>query len=71
MLKIGELLRPYNWSLLFTDGERGDLYFEIVVGKRTEKIKSMRLKMGEGLKISQSASSASPRSPKMQISSLT
>lgn len=49
MLKIGELLRPDNWSLLLADEERGDLYFEIVVGERAEKIKNMRLKMGEGI----------------------
>ena len=49
MLKIGELLRPDNWSLLRIDEERGDLYFEIVVGEMAEKIKHMRLKMGEGI----------------------
>lgn len=49
MLKIGELLRPDNWSLLLADEERGDLYFEIVVGERADKIKHMRLKMGEGI----------------------
>jgi len=49
MLKIGELLRPDNWSLLLADEERGDLYFEVVVGERAEKIKNMRLKMGEGI----------------------
>ena len=49
MLKIGELLRPDNWSLLLADEERGDLYFEIVVGERAEKIRHMRLKMGEGI----------------------
>jgi len=49
MLKISELLRPDNWSLLLLDEERGDLYFEIIVGEKTEKIKNMRLKMGEGI----------------------
>jgi len=49
MLKIGELLRPDNWSLLLVDEERGDLYFEIVVGERAETIKNMRLKMAEGI----------------------
>lgn len=49
MLKISELLRPDNWSLLLVDDEKGDLYFEIVVGERADKIKKMRLKMGEGL----------------------
>lgn len=49
MLKISELLRPDNWSLLLVDEERGDLYFEIVVGQKADKIKNMRLRMGEGL----------------------
>lgn len=49
MLKISELLKPDNWSLLLADEERGDLYFEIVVGERAEKIKNMRLKMGDGI----------------------
>lgn len=49
MLKISELLRPDNWSLLLVDDEKGDLYFEIVVGERADKIKNKRLKMGEGL----------------------
>lgn len=49
MLKISELLKPDNWSLLLVDEEKGELYFEIVVGEKADKIKSLRLKMGEGV----------------------
>lgn len=49
MLKIGTLLRPDNWSLMLIDEESGDLYFEIVVGERSKKIKNIRLKTGEGI----------------------
>jgi diguanylate cyclase (GGDEF)-like protein len=49
MLKISELLKPDNWSLLLADEEKGDLYFEIVVGEEADKIKNMRLRMGEGI----------------------
>ncbi|MBI5491632.1 MAG: sensor domain-containing diguanylate cyclase [Deltaproteobacteria bacterium] len=49
MEKISELLRPKNWSLLLLDEETGDLKFEILVGKGSEKIKDLRLKLGEGV----------------------
>lgn len=49
MMKIRELLKPDNWSLLLIDEEKGDLYFEIVVGERAEKLKNMRLNLGEGI----------------------
>lgn len=49
MLKISELLKPDNWSLLLVDEEKGDLYFEIVVGEKADKIKNMRLKIGDGI----------------------
>jgi len=49
MDKISELLQPKNWSLLLLDDERGDLKFEIVVGDGADKIKDLRLKLGEGV----------------------
>lgn len=49
MDKISELLNPKDWSLLLVDEGRKDLYFEIVVGKGSEKIKKARLKKGEGI----------------------
>ncbi len=49
MDKISELLNPKDWSLMLVDEERKDLYFEIVVGKGSKKIKKARLKRGEGI----------------------
>lgn len=49
MEKVSELLQPKNWSLLLVDEEKNELYFEIVVGEGADKIKDIRLKMGEGI----------------------
>jgi len=51
LYKVAELFNPENWSLLLVDEDRGELYFEIVVGefKHTEKLKDIRLKIGEGV----------------------
>lgn len=49
MEKISELFQPKNWSLLLLDDESGDLRFEIVVGPGSEKIRDLRLKLGEGV----------------------
>ncbi|MDP2682918.1 MAG: sensor domain-containing diguanylate cyclase [Deltaproteobacteria bacterium] len=49
MEKISDLLQPKNWSLLLVDEEKDELYFEIVVGEGADKIKDIRLKIGEGI----------------------
>jgi len=49
MEKISETLTSKNWSLLMVDEEKGDIYFEIVVGEGAENIKDVRLKLGEGI----------------------
>ncbi|MBX5481794.1 MAG: sensor domain-containing diguanylate cyclase [Myxococcaceae bacterium] len=49
MQKVSELLRPTNWSLLLFDEKTGELYFEIAVGARAERLKSARLLPGEGI----------------------
>jgi len=49
MEKISEMLQPKNWSLLLIDDETNELYFEILVGEGTEKLKELRLKIGEGI----------------------
>jgi diguanylate cyclase (GGDEF)-like protein len=49
MQKVSALLQPGNWSLLLIDDKLGDLYFEIAVGEGAEKLKPMRLAMGEGI----------------------
>ena len=59
-LEIGEILqkimhtivdyfRPGNWSILLLDENANDLYFEIVVGEASNKIKDIRIKLGEGI----------------------
>lgn len=49
MEKISEILKPDNWSLLLMDEEKGDLKFEIVVGEGADKLKGLRLQVGEGV----------------------
>src|SRR3970040_2391876 len=49
MEKISEMLQPKNWSLLLIDDEQNELYFEILVGEGTEKLKELKLKIGEGI----------------------
>lgn len=49
MEKISDLLQPKNWSLLLVDEEKDELYFEIVVGEGADKVKGIRLKIGEGV----------------------
>ena len=49
MEKINEVLRPDTWSLLLMDTERQELYFEIATGKGAEKVKDLRIKVGQGL----------------------
>jgi len=47
--KVVEFFNPENWSLLLLDEDTQELYFEIVVGEVAEKIKDVRLKVGEGV----------------------
>lgn len=49
MDRISALLKPRNWSLLLLDEERQELHFQVFVGKQREKIKNLRLKVGEGV----------------------
>lgn len=49
MQKISELFKVKNWSLLLIDEEKNELYFEIAVGIDLEKVKDIRLKIGEGI----------------------
>ncbi len=49
MHTIGDYFRPGNWSLLLLDESANDLYFEIVVGEASERIKEIRIKLGEGI----------------------
>ncbi len=49
MEKISEILKPTNWSLLLVDEDKKHLVFEIVVGEGGDRIKNMKLKVGEGI----------------------
>jgi diguanylate cyclase (GGDEF)-like protein len=49
MEKISDLFQPDTWSLLMVDEKVQDLYFEIAIGHGAEKLKDVRLKLGEGI----------------------
>lgn len=49
MEKMAEYFRPDTWSLLLVDESRDDLYFAIAVGDAADTLKTVRLKMGEGI----------------------
>jgi diguanylate cyclase (GGDEF)-like protein len=49
MEKVAEYFRPDNWSLLMVDEQKDELYFAIAVGDAAEALKSVRLRMGEGI----------------------
>ncbi len=49
MEKIEEFLRPDNWSLLLLDEEKQELYFELAVGKASQALRDVRVKMGQGI----------------------
>jgi diguanylate cyclase (GGDEF)-like protein len=49
MEKMAEYFRPDTWSLLMVDEEKEELYFAIAVGDAAEALKTVRLKVGEGI----------------------
>ena len=49
MEKIDEFLRPDTWSLLLVDEIKQELYFELAVGKGSQALKDVRIKMGQGI----------------------
>src|SRR3984885_1544595 len=49
MEKMAEYFRPDTWSLLMVDEAHDELYFAIAVGDKSEVLKNVRLKMGEGI----------------------
>lgn len=49
MEKIDEFLRPDNWSLLLLDEVTQELYFELAVGKASQALKDVRIKVGQGI----------------------
>jgi len=49
MEKLDEFLRPDTWSLLLLDDARQELYFELAVGKGSQALKDLRIKVGQGI----------------------
>lgn len=49
MEQISTLFKPDTWSLLLLDAKAKELHFEIAVGQAAEKLKEVRLKLGEGV----------------------
>jgi diguanylate cyclase (GGDEF)-like protein len=49
MEKISDLLQPDTWSLLMLDENTQELYFEIAIGSGAERLRDVRLKLGEGI----------------------
>jgi diguanylate cyclase (GGDEF)-like protein len=49
MEKVAAYFRPDNWSLLMVDDEHHELYFAIAVGDASESLKTVRLRIGEGI----------------------
>jgi len=49
MEKISDLLQPDTCSLLMVDEKARELYFEIAIGQGAEKLKDVRLRLGEGI----------------------
>ena len=49
MEKMAEYFRPDTWSLLMVDEQKDELYFAIAVGDAADALKSIRLKVGEGI----------------------
>jgi len=49
MEKISDLLQPDTWSLLMLDESSRELHFEIAIGTGADRLKDVRLKVGEGI----------------------
>jgi len=47
--KISELLPAENWSLLLLDEATGELHFEVSVDLDLEKVRDVRLRLGQGI----------------------
>ena len=49
MGKVSTLLKPKMWSLLLVDPSSEELFFKIIVSPVADKLKQIRLKIGEGI----------------------
>lgn len=46
---VSQLIPAQNWSLLLKDDETGELKFEVIVGVDPEKVRDIRIDLGEGI----------------------
>ncbi|RXH58842.1 sensor domain-containing diguanylate cyclase [Granulicella sibirica] len=49
MDKMAGFFGPERWSLLMVDENTNELYYEIAVGEQAERLKGLRVKMGESV----------------------
>lgn len=49
MEKMAQFFGPERWSLLMVDEASGELYYAIAVGENAERLKGLRVPMGEGV----------------------
>lgn len=49
MEKMQEFLRPQTWYLLILDESKEELYFELAVGKDSERLNDVRVEVGRGI----------------------
>lgn len=49
MEKVNDLMSPDTWSLLLVDEETNELYFQVATGIAAEKLKDVRVRVGEGI----------------------
>ena len=49
MEKVNDLMSPDTWSLLLMDQETNELYFQVATGIAAEKLKDVRVRVGEGI----------------------
>jgi len=49
MQKIDEFLRPDTWSMLLLDEASQELYFELAIGKGSDALGDVRIKLGQGI----------------------
>jgi diguanylate cyclase (GGDEF)-like protein len=49
MTKMAEFFGPERWSLMMVDEETNELYYALSAGMNSEKLDTLRIKMGEGV----------------------
>ncbi len=49
MTKMAEFFGPERWSLMLIDEEANDLYYALSAGMNSDKLDTLRVKMGEGV----------------------